>query len=45
MMIGMSVTLAGLGATVSFGVFVFIGMPMLALGLGLLSAAIDAPPR
>ena len=39
---GLSLTFAGLGATVAFGVFAFIGVPMLVLGLGLLSVGIDA---
>ena len=40
--VGLSLTFAGLGATVAFGVFAWIGMPLLALGLGVLSAAIDS---
>ena len=39
--IGISVTMMGLSLTLAFGVLVFLGMPMLAVGLGLLSAAID----
>jgi hypothetical protein len=30
-----------LGLTVAFGVFAIIGMPVLVVGLGLLSAALD----
>ncbi len=40
-MLGLSLTFTGLGATLAFGIFAFIGMPMLAVGLGVLSAAID----
>jgi hypothetical protein len=39
--LGLGVTFAGLGAVLAFGVFAFIGMPLLAIGLGLLSSAID----
>jgi hypothetical protein len=39
--IGVGVFFAGMGATLAFGVLAFIGMPMLVVGLGLLSAAID----
>jgi len=38
--IGLAVTFAGLGAVGAFGVFVFVGMPLLAIGLGLVSAAV-----
>jgi hypothetical protein len=40
--IGISVFVTGLGITLAFGMFAFIGMPMLIVGLGLLSAAIDS---
>jgi hypothetical protein len=39
--VGVSVTFAGLGAVLAFGMFAFVGMPLLAVGLGLLSSAID----
>ena len=39
---GLCLAFAGLGATVAFGVFAFIGMPMLILGLGIFSAALDS---
>ena len=39
--IGIGVFFAGMGATLAFGVLAFIGMPLLVVGLGLLSAAID----
>jgi hypothetical protein len=42
LMLGVAITFGGLAATLSFGVFAFLGMPLLALGLGVLSAAIDA---
>ena len=38
---GLSLTFAGLGLTVAFGVFAVIGMPVLIVGLGLLSAALE----
>ena len=40
--LGLSVTFAGLGATVAFSYYVYLGIPMLALGLGILSAAIES---
>lgn len=40
--VGLAVTFAGLGATLAFGMFAFVGVPLLAVGLGLLSAAIDS---
>ena len=39
--LGLSLTFSGLGLILAFGIFAFIGMPLLAIGLGLLSAAID----
>jgi hypothetical protein len=39
--LGLSVTFAALGLILAFGIFAFIGMPLLAVGLGLLSSAID----
>jgi hypothetical protein len=39
--VGLGVTFAGLGAVLAFGMFAWIGMPLLAVGLGLLSSAID----
>ena len=39
--IGFSVLVTGLGITLAFGMFAFLGMPILIVGLGLLSAAID----
>jgi hypothetical protein len=38
---GLAVTFAGLGAILAFGMFAFIGMPLLVVGLGVLSSAID----
>jgi hypothetical protein len=40
-MLGLAVFFAGLGATVAFGYFAMVGVPMLVVGLGILSAAID----
>jgi hypothetical protein len=42
MLAGLGLFFAGLGATVAFGIFAFIGVPLLAIGLGLFSAAFDA---
>jgi hypothetical protein len=42
MILGLGLAFGGLGATVAFGVFAFIGMPMLVLGLGIFSAALDS---
>jgi hypothetical protein len=39
--IGISVTFAALGLILAFGLFAWLGVPLLAIGLGLLSAAID----
>jgi hypothetical protein len=41
LMLGLVVFFAGFGATAAFGLFAFIGVPMLAVGLGLVSAALD----
>ena len=43
--IGISVFVTGLGITLAFGMFAFIGMPMLIVGLGVLSAAIEIDRR
>ena len=40
--IGISVFITGLGITLAFGMFAFIGMPVLIVGLGLLSAGIES---
>lgn len=39
--IGIGVTFLGLSLTLAFGLLAFLGMPMLCIGLGLLSAAIE----
>jgi|1185.fasta_scaffold667380_2 hypothetical protein len=39
--IALSVTFAALGLILAFGLFAWLGIPMLAVGLGLLSAAVD----
>jgi hypothetical protein len=39
--VGLSVTFGGLGLVLAFGMLAFIGMPVLAVGLGLLSSAVD----
>lgn len=39
--VGVSVTFAALGLILAFGLFAWLGIPLLAVGLGLLSAAID----
>jgi hypothetical protein len=38
---GVSVAFAGFGLVVAFGVLAFIGMPLLFIGLGLISASIN----
>lgn len=38
---GLSLTFTGLGATLAFGVFAFIGIPLLCVGLGVLSAGVS----
>jgi hypothetical protein len=38
---GAALAVTGMGLTLAFGVFAFIGIPLLAVGLGLLTAAID----
>lgn len=40
-LVGLAITLGALGLCLSFGIFAFIGMPMLAVGLGVLGCAID----
>jgi hypothetical protein len=39
--IGISIAFTGLGVTLAFGMFAWLGMPILILGLGLLSAAVE----
>jgi hypothetical protein len=39
--IGLTITLGALGLCLAFGIFAFIGMPLLAVGLGVLGSAID----
>ena len=39
--LGIGVFVTGTGLTMAFGALAFIGMPILVVGLGLLSAAID----
>ena len=41
LLIGLPLAAGGLGLTVSFGVLAFVGMPLMILGLGLISAATD----
>jgi len=41
LLIGISIFATGMGLTMAFGLLAFIGMPMLVVGLSLLSAAID----
>jgi hypothetical protein len=42
LVLGVSVTISGMGLTLSFGVLAFIGMPLLIIGLGLISAATES---
>ena len=39
--VAISVTFAALGLILAFGLFAWLGIPLLAVGLGLLSAAVD----
>jgi hypothetical protein len=41
---GLSLSFAGFGMVAAFGVLAFIGMPLLFVGLGLVSASIDSRP-
>jgi hypothetical protein len=38
---GAALAVTGMGLTLAFGVFAFIGIPLLAVGLGLVTAAIE----
>ncbi|MGH9246447.1 MAG: hypothetical protein ACRD29_19475 [Acidimicrobiales bacterium] len=40
-LLGLPVAFAGFGLVVAFGVLAFIGMPLMIVGLGLISAAIS----
>lgn len=40
--IGVSIAFTGLGVTLAFGMFAWLGMPILIIGLGLLSAAVES---
>lgn len=41
--IGLPLVATGFGLTAAFGIFAFIGMPLLVIGLGCVSAAFDHP--
>lgn len=43
-LIGIPLTATGFGLTAAFGIFAFIGMPLLCIGLGCISAGLN-PPR
>jgi hypothetical protein len=40
-MVGLAITFGGLGLCLAFGMFAWIGVPILAVGLGVLSTAVD----
>lgn len=40
--IGIPLAITGFGLTAAFGIFAFIGIPLLAIGLGCISAGIDS---
>jgi len=40
-MAGLAITFGGLGLCLAFGMFAWIGVPILAVGLGVLSTAVD----
>ena len=41
--IGIPLTATGFGLTAAFGIFAFIGMPLLIIGLGCISAGVNPP--
>jgi hypothetical protein len=41
LVIGLPLAVTGVGLTAAFGIFAFIGMPLLAIGLSCVSAAFD----
>ncbi len=41
--IGLPLVATGFGLTAAFGIFAFIGMPLLILGLGFVSAGVNPP--
>jgi hypothetical protein len=43
--IGLPLVATGFGLTAAFGIFAFIGMPLLIVGLGCVSAALDHRPQ
>jgi hypothetical protein len=43
--IGISVAFLGLSATLAFGMFAWLGVPILVVGLGMLSAAVEEIER
>ena len=45
LVLGLVVAVSGMGLTLSFGVLAFVGMPLLLVGLGLISAATDSLSR
>ena len=42
-MIGLPLIATGFGLTAAFGIFAFIGMPLLIVGLGCLSVGVNPP--
>jgi hypothetical protein len=40
--IGISIAFTGLAVSLAFGMFAWLGMPVLIVGLGLLSAAVES---
>ena len=43
-LIGLPIFLMGVGMTLAFGIFAFIGMPLLIVGVSLISAAVNPQP-
>lgn len=41
LVIGLPLAVTGVGLTAAFGIFAFVGMPLLAIGLSCVSAAVD----
>lgn len=42
LLLGISVAVSGMGLTMSFGVLAFVGVPLLVIGLAVISAATEA---
>ena len=43
--LGLAIAIGGMGLTMSFGVMAFVGMPLLIIGLGVISAGTEELSR